>query len=67
MFEKKTKLAGVEPPLYKVVQIGSTVPQTDLNQAAEGGYRFLEWLDDKWERNGYSENAGTRKAIYVKA
>lgn len=73
MFSKKETAAvnaqaavGV-PPLYKVVHIPSGLAAASaLNQATSGGtYRFLEWLDDKWERNGYA-GTGERQAIYIK-
>lgn len=65
MFEKKVKTAPMEP-LYKLVTITAYSAEAELNEAAFGGYRFLDWLDDKWERNGYSDGLGRRQAIYIK-
>ena len=64
MFDKKAKPAQSEP-LYRIVTIGELYPDVDLNKAAEGGYRFLDWLDDKWIREGY-DSISHRRAVYIK-
>jgi len=64
MFDKKSKTTPTVQ--YRVYTIGSKDPQEDLNHPVKDGWQFLDWLDDKWDRNGYSDFNGTRKAIYVK-